>query len=273
MTDAERTLDAAAGRLAELGPIEAALILGSGLGALADQVQEARALPYAELPGFPVSTAPGHAGRFVVGRLHGRRVALMQGRLHLYEGWSAAQIALPVRLLRRMGARTLVITNAAGALNPDLKPGAPMLIADHLNFTGANPLTGPNDERIGPRFPDMSRAYDPELRALARAAAAEAGEPLAEGVYAGVAGPSLETSAERRFLRMAGGDAVGMSTVVEAIAANHCGMRVAAISAITNAADGGPDQQPDTIEEVLANAAVAGEKIGRILARLIPALP
>ncbi len=275
MTEMLRRLDAAHEAVAPRAgaPVEIALVLGSGLGDLAAAVSDPVDVPYAAIPGFPVSTAPGHAGRLVIGELHGRRVALMQGRLHLYEGWSAQDIALAVYLLRRLGAGTFLVTNAAGALNPELKPGAPMLIEDHLNFTGVNPLTGPNAESIGPRFPDMSRAYDPDLRALARRAAEAAGEPLAEGIYAGIAGPSLETSAERRFLRASGGDAVGMSTVVEVIAANHCGMRALGISAITNAAAGGPDQQPDTIEEVLANAAVAGEKIGRILAKLLPELP
>ncbi len=275
MTDLFDRLDAAHRAVAARAgaPAEIALVLGSGLGDLAQEVRDPTFIPYQDIPGFPVSTAPGHAGQFVIGELHGRRAALMQGRLHLYEGWAARDIALAVYLLRRLGAETFLVTNAAGALNPALAPGAPMLIADHLNLTGVNPLTGPNDERIGPRFPDMSRAYDPELRALARAAAEAAGEPLAEGVYAGVAGPSLETSAERRHFRAAGADAVGMSTVVEVIAANHCGMRALGVSAITNAAAGGPDQQPDTIEEVLANAAVAGAKIGNILRALIPSLP
>lgn len=251
---------------------ELAVILGSGLGGLADAVEGARSVPYAEVPGLPVSTAPSHAGRFVAGRLFGRPAVLMQGRLHLYEGWSAEEVTLPVRLMRRMGAEVLVATNAAGALNPALAPGAPMLIADHVNLTGANPLIGANDEGVGPRFPDMSRAYAPALRAAATAAAARIGEPLAEGIYVGITGPSLETSAERRFLRASGGDAVGMSTVTEVIAAVHGGMRVLGLSAITNAATGGPEQQPDTIEEVLANAAVAGRRIAAILEAAAPEL-
>lgn len=268
-------LDAAASEvLPRMGaPVEIAIALGSGLGGLADAVTDATTVPYHEIPGFPVSTAPSHAGRFVIGTLHGRRAALMQGRVHLYEGWSAQDVALPVWLMNRMGAGVFIATNAAGALNPGLKPGVPMLIEDHLNFTGQNPLIGANDEAIGPRFPDMSRAYAPELRALAIAAAEKAGEAMARGVYAGIAGPSLETSAERRWLRSTGADAVGMSTVLEVIAANHCGMKALGLSAITNAADGGPDQQPDTIEEVLANAATAGARIARILAALAPELP
>jgi len=208
----------------------------------------------------------------VIGSLFGRRAVLMQGRLHLYEGWAAADIALAVRLLGRLGARRLIVTNAAGALSPDFAPGDVMLIEDHLNFTGVNPLTGPNDDRVGLRFPDMSRAYDPDLRAAALRAAAGSGVTLRRGIYAGVAGPSLETSAERRFLRAAGADAVGMSTVVEVIAAVHAGLRVVGLSAIANAATGGPEQQPDTIEAVLAHAAMAGEKIARLLERLVPEL-
>ena len=208
----------------------------------------------------------------MIGRLHGRRVALMQGRLHLYEGWSPADIALAVRLLRRLGAERLVVTNAAGALDPEFQPGEVMLIEDHLNFTGASPLTGPNDDTIGLRFPDMSRAYDPDLRALARRVAEDAAIPLRTGIYAGVAGPQLETSAERRFLRAAGADAVGMSTVIEVIAAVHAGMKVIGLSAITNDASGGPDQAPDTIEAVLAHAEAAGVGIAALLARLLPEL-
>lgn len=262
--------EAAAARVGD--PVEIGIVLGSGLGELARAVEDPVHLPYGEIPGFPVSTAPGHAGRFVIGRLHGRRVVMMEGRVHLYEGWSAQDIALPIRLMRKMGAQVLAVTNAAGALDPALKPGAPMLIEDHLNFTGVNPLTGPNDDALGPRFPDMSRVWDPDLRAIARAAAAEAGEPLAEGVYCGIAGPSLETSAERRWMRSTGAHAVGMSTVLEAVSAVHCGMRCLGISAITNAADGGPEQQPDTIEEVLENAATAGRKIAAILAKALPKL-
>lgn len=252
---------------------EIALILGSGLGGLAAAVEDPIFLSYEDIPGFPVSTAPGHAGRFVLGWLGGRRVVMMQGRVHLYEGWSAQDIALPVRLMRKMGAGTLIVTNAAGALDPALKPGVPMLIEDHLNLTGVNPLTGPNDDALGPRFPDMSRAYDPDLRALTLAAAKEVDEDLPSGIYCGIAGPSLETSAERRWMRSTGANAVGMSTVLEVTAAVHCGMKAIGLSAITNAAAGGPDQQPDTIEEVLANAAVAGDRMARILSALLPRLP
>ena len=252
-------------------PATTALILGSGLGHLAEAVEGAAVVPYAEIAGFPVSTAPGHAGRLVAGQLYGQRVVLMQGRLHLYEGWAAQDIALAVHLLKALGAERLIVTNAAGALSPDFGPGDVMLIEDHLNFTGANPLTGPNDDRLGLRFPDLSRAYDPGMRAAALQAAKDAGINLRRGIYAGVAGPSLETSAERRFFRAAGADAVGMSTVIEVIAAAHAGLPVLGLSAITNSATGGPDQAPDTIEEVLAMAAVAGETMATLLARLFAA--
>jgi purine-nucleoside phosphorylase len=269
----DRLAAALASARARIGsPIEVGLVLGSGLGWLAEAVEDARVLPYATIPGFPVSTAPGHAGELVAGRLFGRRVAVLRGRLHLYEGWTAQEVALGVRLVAGLGATRLALTNAAGALNPEFAPGDAMLIEDHLNFTGQNPLTGPNDPALGLRFPDMSRAYDPEFRRLALVAAQAAGVTLRRGVYAGVAGPSLETSAERRFLRAAGGDAVGMSTVLEVIAAVHAGMRVLGLSAITNSATGGPEQAPDTIEVVLAVAAEAGRRIEAVLERLLPAL-
>lgn len=254
------------------GPVETAIILGSGLGALAARVSDAVTVSMGEIAGMPVPAAPGHAGRLVVGRLFGRRTALMQGRVHLYEGWTAAEVALPVYLLAGLGARRLVVTNAAGALDPSFAPGEVMLIEDHLNLTGASPLTGPNDAVLGPRFPDQSRAYDTNLRAAAVRAAEAAGVPLRRGIYAGVRGPEFETSAERRFFRAAGADAVGMSTVTEVIAAGHAGLPVLGLSAITNAATGGPDQAPDTIEAVLAHAAAAGARIAALLARLLPAL-
>lgn len=264
-------VEAAAGSVADrVGPVEVAAILGSGLGGLAEGLHEATEVAYADIEGFPVPTAPGHAGRLLSGRLYGRRVALLEGRLHLYEGWRPEDVAMPVYLARALGARALVLTNAAGGLNPEFRPGEAMLIDDHLNLTGANPLTGANDDALGLRFPDLSRVWDPELRQRAVAAAEAAGVGLQRGVYVGVAGPSLETSAERRFLRMAGGDAVGMSTVIEAIAAAHAGLRLVGFSAISNAATGGPEQQPDTVESVLAMAAVAGETIAAVLARLLP---
>lgn len=272
MTDARLAQAMAALEGRTSAPVEVAMILGSGLGGLADAVEVETAIPYGEIPGLPVSTAPGHAGRLVIGRLAGRRTALMQGRLHLYEGWSPGDIALSVRVLRRLGAGVLVVTNAAGALEPDFVPGDLMLIEDHLNLTGANPLTGPNDPAIGVRFPDMSRPYDPALRELALRVAAETGIGLRTGIYAGVTGPSLETSAERRFLQACGAQAVGMSTVHEVIAAVHCGLKVLAFSAITNEATGGPDQGEDTIECVLERAAEAGRTLSVLLERLLPLL-
>jgi purine-nucleoside phosphorylase len=270
---AER-IAAAAASVAALAPepVEIGLILGSGLGGVAGRVDAEAEVAFADIPGFPASTAPGHAGVLVIGTLGGRRVACMRGRVHLYEGHGPRDVALPVYVLKALGALRLVVTNAAGALNPALAPGGAMLIADHLNFTGGNPLTGENDERLGLRFPDMSRAYDPDLRDRARAAAKATGVALPEGVYAGIAGPSLETSAERRWLRSTGADAVGMSTVLEVIAARHAGLGVLGLSAITNAATGGPEQKPDTIEEVLENADRAGRLISALLDRLLPDL-
>jgi purine-nucleoside phosphorylase len=253
-------------------PCDIALMLGSGLGQLADTVGNATVIPYSEIDGFPVSTAPGHKGQLVIGELFGLRTVVMQGRLHLYEGWQPHDIALAVYLLQKLGAGTLVVTNASGGLNADYGVGDVMLIEDHLNFTGESPLIGPNDEAIGLRFPDQSRLYDPDLRRLAIEAAARAGVELRRGIYCGLKGPELETSAERRFFRMAGGDAVGMSTVMEAIAANHAGMRVLGLSAVANAATGGPDQQPDTVETVVAGAAVSGVKIEAVLRELFPVL-
>ncbi|BCH34082.1 purine nucleoside phosphorylase [Mesorhizobium sp. L-8-10] len=254
-------------------PCEIAIMLGSGLGQLADAVTDATIIPYAEIDGFPVSTAPGHKGQLVLGELYGRRVVMMQGRLHLYEGWAPRDIALAVYLLKRLGSGTLVVTNAAGGLNADYQPGDVMLIEDHLNFTGVSPLVGPNDDAIGLRFPDLSRAYAPDLLKLAKQASQRASIPVRQGIYAGVLGPALETSAERRFFRASGGDAVGMSTVTEVVAAAHAALPVIGISAITNAATGGPDQQPDTIEDVFAHAAICGRKIEAILRELLPALP
>ena len=249
-----------------------ALILGSGLGSVADELTDACSIPYREIEGFPDVTTAGHAGRLLLADWCGRRVAVLRGRMHLYEGWRPADIALPVRVLQRLGAKQLVITNAAGALNPDFRPGQIMLIEDHLNFTGTDPLIGPNDDAIGLRFPDMSRAYDPVLRQLAATLLKERGIDFCSGIYAGVTGPSLETSAERRFYRMAGADAIGMSTVLEVIAAVHAGLQVLGFSAITNMATGGADQQPDTIEEVHRVASIAGKTLRAALELLLPAM-
>lgn len=248
------------------------LVLGSGLNGLVNLIEPVAAIPYADIDGMPRTTAPGHTGRLLLGRLAGVEVALCEGRLHLYEGHAAADVVLPIYLLRALGASHLIVTNAAGALDSRFGPGEVMLIDDHINLTGSNPLVGPNDDALGLRFPDMSRAYCPRGRELAIGLGVSQGISLRRGVYAGVTGPSLETSAERRYFRTIGADAVGMSTVLEVIAANHCGLAVVGLSAITNMATGGVEQQPDTIEEVLANAARAGEVMQRLIPGLVPRL-
>lgn len=220
------------------GKPKAALILGSGLGALADELAEAVWAEYGEIPGFARSTVAGHAGRLVYGKLGGVPVVAMQGRFHYYEGISPRQLAFPIWTMATLGAEALAVTNAAGGLNPQFQVGDLMLIADHINFTGTNPLIGPNPERFGPRFPDMSRAYTPELRELARKTAEELAIPLQEGVYLAVSGPSYETPAEILSFRRLGADAVGMSTVPEVIVAAHAGLKVLGISCISNMAAG-----------------------------------
>ena len=243
------------------------IILGSGLGRLADAVNKASLIPYQELPGWPISTVVGHAGRLVIGELESQLVLVMQGRVHYYEGYSMAQVTMPVRVMQRLGIEILIVTNAAGAIHPDFLPGDVMLITDHLNLAGMaglNPLIGPNLDEFGPRFPDMSRAYDRELSALARKAAAQGGVPLHEGVYVGLSGPSFETPADLRFLRMAGADAVGMSTVPEVTVARHGGTRVLGFSGISNKAnlDG---NTVTSHEEVLEAGQVLAPKIETIL--------
>ena len=216
------------------------LILGTGLGGLAQSVQEAVVIPYQELPGWPVSTVAGHAGQLVAGGLEGQAVVVMQGRIHYYEGYSMGEVTLPVRVLQRLGIEILVVTNAAGAINPEFQPGEVMLIIDNLNLAamaGLNPLVGPNLDEFGPRFPDMSQAYDRALCDLARQSARENHVLLREGVYAGLSGPSFESPADLRFLRIAGADAVGMSTVPEVIVARHGGTRVLGFSGISNKAN------------------------------------
>ncbi|MGC9219894.1 MAG: purine-nucleoside phosphorylase [Solirubrobacteraceae bacterium] len=247
------------------------VILGSGLGAVADAVQAPEVISYEELAGFPRPTVAGHAGRVVQGTIAGVPVAVLQGRAHLYEGGPVDEIRAPVRWLRASGAEILVITNAAGSLRPEVGPGRLMAVTDHINLTGANVLAGPNDERIGPRFPSMGAAYDPEFLAQLRATAAQLGIPLAEGVYTGWLGPSFETAAEIRAVRILGGDAVGMSTVHETIVARHCGLRVAAISAITNLAEGLGDVALSH-EQTLADAARAADDLTRLLVAAIPSL-
>jgi purine-nucleoside phosphorylase len=252
---------------------QVAAILGSGLGGFAERLQRAVSVPYADLPGFPLSRVAGHAGRLVVGELPGPavpvRVALMQGRVHGYEGWSAAEVAFGARVLCALGSRALLVTNAAGGISPEFGPGTLVRITDQLNLTGQNPLTGPNDDAVGPRFPDMGSAYDPGLGALLEAAAAEAGVVLRRGVYAGVAGPSYETPAEIRMLRALGADLVGMSTVHDVIAARHQGVPVAGLSVVTNLA-AGLSGTTLTHEDVQAVAARAAEALSRLLEAFLP---
>lgn len=250
---------------------EIALILGSGLGDLADQVDEAVAIPYADIPGFAPSTVVGHRGRLVAGRLEGRDVIVFQGRYHAYEGHPPEALGVPVRAASALGARTLVVTCAAGGINRAFGPGTLMLLSDHINLMGRNPLVGPvRDGEV--RFPDLSRAYDPALRALAFDAAAREEIELVEGVYAAVLGPSYETPAEIRMLERLGADAVGMSTVPEVVVARAAGLRVLGIALVTNAAAGLTDQVLDHAEVVAAGAAAA-ERFQRLVRRTLAGLP
>ena len=243
------------------------LILGSGLGGLADAVERAVHIPYPELPHWPTSTVQGHSGQLVAGQLEGQPVLVMQGRAHYYEGYSMAQVGLPLRVMQRLGVHTVIITNAAGGVNPEFSPGDVMLITDHLNLigmSGLSPLRGPNIDELGPRFPDMMHAYNPELRAAAVRVAQQAGVRLQQGVYAGLAGPNFETPADLRFLRVVGADAVGMSTVPEVIVARQGGMRVLGFSGISNKAnlDG---NTPTTHAEVLQAGALIVPKLEKIV--------
>ncbi len=252
------------------------IILGSGLGPLADAVQDADTLlPSEDIPYWPRSTVEGHIGRLVIGTLEGRTVLVQQGRAHYYEGHSMQQVTLPVRVMQRLGFETLIVTNAAGAINPAFRPGDVMLITDHINLmgmAGVSPLRGPNDDSLGVRFPDMSRAYDRELRALALEAAAEAGLHLHQGVYICLGGPSFETPADLRFLRLIGADAVGMSTVPEVTVARHGGLRVLGLSGISNAANLDGDTLT-THEEVLAAGQEIVPKLTRIVRGVLRRLP
>ena len=250
------------------------IILGSGLGGLAESVEEAAFIPYQELPFWPVSTVPGHQGRLVIGKLENQNVLVMQGRAHYYEGYTMARIGLPVRVMQRLGVQILIVTNAAGAVNPDYSPGDLMLISDHLNMigmAGLSPLRGPNLDEFGPRFPDMSQAYDAELRSLARKVAEEKKIKLYEGVYVCLAGPSFETPSDLRFLRAAGADAVGMSTVPEVTTARHGGLKVLGISGVSNKAnlDG---NTITTHEEVLQAGEVIVPKLITIIRGVLSGL-
>jgi purine-nucleoside phosphorylase len=243
------------------------LVLGSGLGAFADTLADATSIPFAEIPHFPASTVAGHGGALVVGRSQDVAVAVMKGRVHFYEGYSLAEVVFPVRVLAQLGAKTLVLTNAAGAVNTLFKPGELMLIEDHINFIG-NPLVGPNEASLGPRFPDMSEAYDRSLRGLAEAACAALGVCAHRGVYLALSGPSYETPAEIRMARVLGVDAVGMSTVPEVIVARHMGLRVLGLSCITNMAAGVSDAKLDH-SEVLATGERVKASLVQVLARIV----
>lgn len=252
---------------------QVAIMAGTGLGDMVDSLQVEAAIDYSAIPHFPLSTVQTHAGRWVCGRWAGRTVVLLQGRFHLYEGYSPQVVTFPIRVLQALGVGTLVLTNASGGLNPALHAGEIMIVADHINLTGVNPLVGPNEEKWGPRFPDMTAAYTPRLRALALAEARALGLAAPTGVYAGLKGPSLETPAEMRFLRTIGADAVGFSTVMETIAAAHAGMRVLALSTITNLCL--PDTaKPTDVAAIIAVAQAAtphlSALVGGVLRRLDP---
>ncbi|MFZ3216422.1 MAG: purine-nucleoside phosphorylase [Candidatus Acidiferrales bacterium] len=245
-----------------------ALVLGSGLGAFADELTDAARIPYEKIPGFPRATAIGHAGRLVIGKAAGVTVAAMQGRVHYYEGYAMQQVAFPVRVLGRMGIRAAILTNAAGGINTDYQQGGLVVIRDHINLLGGNPLIGANDERFGPRFPDMTQAYWKPYREMVLTEAKKLGIAVPEGVYAGLAGPNYETPAEIRYLRTIGADLVGMSTVPEVIAARHMGIRVLGISCVTNMAAGILDQLLDHNEVLQTGERVKGQFIALLRAVL-----
>jgi purine-nucleoside phosphorylase len=252
-------------------PVDVAIILGTGLGGLAGEIEVEVSIGYEELPNFPLSTVESHRGRLLCGTLGGKTVVAMQGRFHRYEGYSLQQVTFPVRVLRALGAETLVVSNACGGMHPLWEPGDLMLIADHINLLGDNPLIGPNDDTMGPRFPDMSAPYDAALRKLARRVAAERGVTLREGVYVAVPGPNLETRAEYRFLRLIGADVVGMSTVPEVIVARHGGMRVLGLSIITDLCL--PDAlEPTNLDDILRVAREAEPRLTAVVRGVVAAL-
>lgn len=248
------------------------VVLGSGLGAFAGELTERTDIPYGEIPGWPASTAAGHAGKLTVGKLGSLVVAVMAGRAHLYEGYSPAQVTYGVRVLHRIGVRSMVFTNAAGGINLALERGGLVLISDHINLQGSNPLAGPNDDSLGPRFPDMSEAYSRDYRETAKRLAVELCIPMPEAVYAAMLGPSYETPAEIRYLRAIGADVVGMSTVPEVIVANHMGMKVLGISCVTNMAAGIVPHQKINHEEVLETGVMVRDTLVRFLKALLPRL-
>lgn len=247
------------------------VVLGSGLGAFANELSESVEIPYASIPGWPGSTAVGHAGKLVIGKVDGVTVAALSGRAHLYEGYAPSQVVFGVRVLRELGCESMVFTNAAGGINLSLQRGGLVLISDHINLQGVNPLTGPNDDSLGPRFPDMSEAYSRDFRDRAKEIASQLCIPTSEGVYAAMLGPSYETPAEIRYLRAIGADVVGMSTVLEVIAANHMGMKCVGISCVTNMAAGVLPQKINH-EEVLETGAMVRDTLVRFLKALLPRL-
>ena len=247
---------------------EVGIVLGSGLGGLADELRDPVAIPFGELPGWPAATAPGHAGRLLIGELGGRPVVMLQGRFHLYEGNDPGLVVQPVLLFHALGARVVVLTNAAGGLDPSFGPGTLMVMRDHINLTGRSPLIGPNADALGPRFPDLTEAWSPRLRARLHAAAAIEGVALSEGIYVGLTGPTYETPAEVRMLAGLGGHAVGMSTVLECIAARWVGLEVCGVSLVTNAG-AGYSGMPLTHEEVLAAGLEAGPRLAKVIRRFI----
>ena len=263
-------LEAAVRRRSDLVP-EVGIVLGSGLGGLADDLVDAVAIPFSELPGWPPATAPGHIGRLLLGRLDGVAVAMLQGRLHVYEGNDPGLVVQPVLLMGRLGAKVVVLTNAAGGVDPGYGPGTLMIISDHINLTGRTPLLGPNADDIGPRFVDLTDVWSPRLRARLREAFAAEDVAHKEGIYIGLLGPSYETPAEVRMLRTLGADAVGMSTVLEAIAARWAGIELCGVSLVTNAG-AGYTGQPLTHEEVLEAGAEAGPRLARVIRRFVSGL-
>jgi purine-nucleoside phosphorylase len=247
---------------------EVGIVLGSGLGGLADDLEDAVAIPFDDLPGWPAATAPGHVGRLLLGRLGGRPVVMLQGRFHLYEGNDPGLVVQPVLLFHALGARVVVLTNAAGGLDPSFGPGTLMVMSDHINLTGRTPLLGRNADELGPRFPDLTDAWSPRLRARMHAAAAQEGVDLEEGTYVGLMGPNYETPAEVRMLAAMGGHAVGMSTVLECIAARWVGLEVCGVSLVTNAG-AGYSGEPLTHAEVLEAGSIAGPRLARVIRRFV----
>lgn len=248
------------------------LILGSGLGILADEIKQASNIPYEAIPHFPTSTVQGHQGQMVIGELQGKQVIAMQGRFHYYEGYTMEQVVLPIRVMQKLGVKTLIVTNAAGGINRDFQPGDLMIIKDHINFFGDHPLIGPNDDQIGPRFPDMSQAYDPEYIQLALTIAKNLDIPVQTGTYIGVSGPSYETPAEINMFQIFGADAVGMSTVPEVITARHAQMRVLGISCISNMA-AGILAEPLSHDDVIATTRQVQARFLQLIKEIIKQMP